>query len=68
MTIWKVPGMHCGKCSAKIEAAVTQADPPTAFLEFDMEARTVEVDSVLDAEALKAAFNTAGFEATPPPG
>lgn len=65
MTTWTVPGMHCGKCSAKIEAAVTEADP-TAFLEFDMGARTVEVDSVLDLEALKAAFDKAGFEATPP--
>ncbi|WP_421702863.1 heavy-metal-associated domain-containing protein [Aliiroseovarius sp.] len=65
MTTWTVPSMHCGKCSAKIEAAVTEADP-TAFLEFDMEARSVEVDSVLDAEALKAAFDKAGFEATQP--
>lgn len=64
MTIWTVPAMHCGKCSAKIEADLTEADP-TAFLEFDMESRTVEVDSTLDADRQKAAIAAAGFEASP---
>ena len=62
MTTWTVPDMHCGKCSAKIEASVTEADP-TAFLEFDLEARSVEIDSLLDSQTLKDAIHKAGFVA-----
>jgi copper chaperone CopZ len=55
--------MSCGNCSAKIEQSVTAADP-TALLEFDMDARTVEIDSADDDKDLLAAINNAGFEAS----
>ncbi|MCG7573133.1 heavy-metal-associated domain-containing protein [Phaeobacter sp. CNT1-3] len=63
MITFSIPGMHCVKCSAKIEAAVQDQDP-TALLTFDMAARTVEVDSADPAEALAQAIASAGFEAT----
>lgn len=63
MITFSIPGMHCGKCSAKIEAAVQDQDP-TALLTFDMAARTVEVDSADPAEALAQAIASVGFEAT----
>ncbi|MGR1582712.1 cation transporter [Thalassobius sp. S69A] len=63
MPTFAVPGMNCRKCTAKIEKSVTDADP-TALLEFDMDARTVEIDSADDAAALLAAIKDAGFEAT----
>ncbi|MEC8042622.1 MAG: heavy-metal-associated domain-containing protein, partial [Pseudomonadota bacterium] len=44
MLTFSVPGMSCGKCTAKIETAV-QALDPTALLSFDLEAREVEIDS-----------------------
>ncbi|WP_420569666.1 heavy-metal-associated domain-containing protein [Thalassovita sp.] len=63
MPTFAVPGMSCSKCTAKIEKSVTEADP-TALLEFDLDARTVEIDSADDADELLAAINNAGFEAT----
>jgi copper chaperone CopZ len=63
MPTFAVPGMNCSKCTAKIEKSVTEADP-TALLEFDMDARTVEIDSADDAAVLLAAINSAGFDAT----
>lgn len=62
MITFSVPSMHCGKCSAKIEAAVQELDP-TALLSFDMEARTVEIDSADPVAALVQAIADAGFEA-----
>jgi copper chaperone len=63
MPKFAVPGMSCSKCTAKIETSVTEADP-TALLEFDLDTRTVEIDSADDASALLEAINAAGFEAT----
>ncbi|MCG7494267.1 heavy-metal-associated domain-containing protein [Thalassobius sp. Cn5-15] len=64
MITFNVPTMHCGKCSAKIKAAVQNLDP-TALLTFDMQARTVEVDSADPVEDLAQAITASGFEATP---
>ncbi len=61
---FNIPDMTCGHCSAKIENAVMEQDE-AAFLEFDMEARSVEIDSDLSSDALMAAIEAAGFEAKP---
>lgn len=60
---FNVPDMSCGHCRATIEKAIEEADP-MAELTFDMEARQVEIESELDAEALKALLAEAGYPAT----
>lgn len=62
MMTFSVPGMSCGKCTAKIETAVQDLDP-TALLHFDLEARTVEVDSADSVEEVLGAIGKAGFDA-----
>lgn len=64
MATWNVPDMSCGHCSAKIEAALTGEDP-TAFVEFDMEARQIDVDSTLPAAEQARLLDKAGFPASP---
>lgn len=63
MSRFSVPDMHCGHCKAKIEDALLEADGG-AGLSFDMEAREVEVDSVLDTPEILAAVKGAGYEAS----
>lgn len=63
MPKFAVPKMSCGHCTAAIEKSVTEADP-TALLEFDLDTRTVEIDSADDELVLIAAIKDAGFEAT----
>lgn len=63
MSRYSVPDMSCGHCKAKIETALLDADPG-AELTFDMEAREVEVDSVLSAAEVIAAMTAAGYPAT----
>lgn len=63
MTKLNVPDMSCGHCRATIEKAVGDADP-VADLAFDMEARTVEVDTDLEMDALLALMKDAGFPAS----
>ncbi|GGD20339.1 heavy-metal-associated domain-containing protein [Sinisalibacter lacisalsi] len=62
MSRFSVPEMSCGHCKASIEGALLDADPG-ADVSFDMEAREVEVDAVLDESEIIAAIKTAGFEA-----
>jgi copper chaperone len=64
MSRFSVPEMSCGHCKASIEGALLDADPG-AELSFDMTAREVEVDAVLDEGEIVAAIKTAGFEANP---
>ncbi|HHL21674.1 MAG TPA: copper chaperone [Aliiroseovarius sp.] len=61
-TRYHVPKMSCGHCKASIEKAFAEADP-LAELEFDMEGRNVEVDSDMAADAVKATFKKAGYDA-----
>lgn len=64
MTRFSVPEMSCGHCKATIESALLDSDPG-AELSFDMEAREVEVDSVLDEAQVIATMKDAGYEAKP---
>ena len=48
MSRFSVPDMSCGHCKAKIEDALLEADGG-AELDFNMEAREVTVESVLEA-------------------
>ena len=57
-----VPKMSCGHCKASIEKAFAEADP-LAELTFDMEARNVEIDTDMDAAAIAATFEKAGYTA-----
>lgn len=63
MSRFSVPDMSCGHCKATIENAVLDADGG-AELSFDMEAREVEVDSVLNTDEVIATMKEAGYEAT----
>jgi len=63
MSRFSVPDMSCGHCRAKIETALLEADAG-AELTFDMEAREVEVDSVLDPSEVIATMTGAGYPAT----
>lgn len=63
MSRYSVPEMSCGHCKAKIEEALLEADAG-AELNFDMEAREIDVDSVLDTSEVIAAMQAAGYEAS----
>ena len=63
MTKLNVPEMSCGHCKAAVEKAVAGVDD-LADLEFDMDARTVAIESDIDAAGLIAALKTEGYEAT----
>ena len=61
-TTYSVPDMHCGKCRAKIEEAILDADEG-ASLEFDMDAREVSVDTTLGTQATLERIKDAGYSA-----
>ena len=63
MTKFNVPDMSCGHCKMTIEKAVTNADEG-ADLEFDLDARTVTVSSMLDDAALAGIMEKEGYPAT----
>ncbi|HCQ65776.1 MAG TPA: copper chaperone [Rhodobacteraceae bacterium] len=62
MSRFSVPDMSCGHCKAKIEDALLEADGG-AELGFDMDAREVTVDSVLEANEIVDTIKGAGYEA-----
>jgi len=61
MIRFSVPDMSCGHCKAKIADALLEADGG-AELTFDMEAREVAVDSVLEADEAAETIKAAGYE------
>ena len=63
MTKFNVPDMSCGHCTATIEKAVTAADEGADFA-FDLDTRTVTVESTLDEATLAAILEKEGYPAT----
>ena len=63
MAKFSVPKMSCGHCTASIEDKVLDADEG-ADIRFDLETRTIEIDSVLGEAGELAAIQAAGFEAS----
>ncbi len=63
MSRYSVPTMSCDHCKAKIEDAVLDADGG-AELSFDMAAREVTVDSVLEPGEVVETIKCAGYEAS----
>lgn len=62
MPKFSVPDMSCGHCKATIENALLAADAG-ADVQFDMEAREIEVDSTLDVAEILTTLKEAGYEA-----
>jgi len=62
MSRFSVPDMSCGHCKAKIEDALLEADGG-AELGFDMDAREVTVDSVLETGEVVDTIKGAGYAA-----
>lgn len=58
-----VPEMSCGHCKAAVEKAVASIDAQ-AGVDFDLQARTVQVTSAASADSLIAALKAEGYEAT----
>ncbi len=63
MTKLNIPDMSCGHCKAAIEKAVTAMDA-SARLTFDMDARTVDVESGASLDRILAALKAEGYDAT----
>jgi len=63
MTVLNVPEMSCGHCKAAIEKVVTKLDVG-AELSFDMDKRTVGVNSSAALESILGALKSEGYEAT----
>jgi copper chaperone len=64
MTKFNVPNMSCGHCTAAIEKAVKAADAG-AQLNFDLEARSVEIISHLNTEAVAKILEGEGYPNAP---
>lgn len=63
MPTFSVPDMSCGHCKAAIEKAIGGADS-AAKIEFDMEARTIDVTSDLSLADLTALLGKEGYPST----
>lgn len=53
--------MSCGHCTFAIEKSIRSVDP-VAQVNCDLSDRTVEIDSALDDDAVRAAIREAGCE------
>jgi len=60
---YDIPDMSCGHCVATVTKAIKSADPD-AVAEVDLTRRTATVSSKLDAQAIVAALDDAGYPAT----
>lgn len=64
MQTFNVQGMSCGHCVKAITQAVKSKDP-AADVQIDLGAKTVQVQSSLPADAVLAAIQEEGYEASP---
>lgn len=64
MLSFSVPTMSCDKCKAKIEDALLEADGG-AELVFDMAARNLQIDTVLESAEITALLQSAGYATSP---
>ncbi|SCZ37507.1 MULTISPECIES: heavy-metal-associated domain-containing protein [unclassified Pseudomonas] len=64
MQTFNVQGMSCGHCVKAITQAVKSKDP-AADVQIDLGAKTVQVQSSLPADAVLAAIEEEGYEASP---
>ena len=61
-TLLKIDGMHCASCQRPIEKALRET-PGVIDVSVNLASREVNVDSMLDGDALVAVVANAGFEA-----
>lgn len=62
--VFSVPGMTCGHCESAVTAEVSALDGVTSVA-VDLDTKQVTVDGTnLDQEAIIAAIDEAGFDAT----
>ncbi|MDR6961032.1 copper chaperone [Pseudomonas brassicacearum] len=61
MQTFNVQGMSCGHCVKAITQAL-QAKDPAADVQVDLSAKTVQVQSSLDADAVVEAIKEEGYE------
>ncbi|WP_434649049.1 heavy-metal-associated domain-containing protein [Pseudomonas sp. D1-2] len=64
MQIFNVRGMSCGHCVKAVTQAV-QAQDPTARVQVDLGAGTVQVQSTLPQKTVIDAIREEGYEASP---
>lgn len=64
MTKFHIPDMSCGHCKATVEQTIHALDPK-AGINFDMEARRIDLDSPIETASVQAALAEAGYPATP---
>jgi copper chaperone len=63
MDTFHIPDMSCGHCKATVEKAIHTLDPE-AQIDFDMEARRIELDSRAKAADVRSVLAAAGYSAT----
>jgi copper chaperone len=63
MDTFHIPDMSCGHCLATVEKAIHTLDPE-AQIDFDMEARRIELDSRATAADVRSVLAAAGYSAT----
>ena len=61
---YSVPEMSCGHCTAAITKEIVALDPQ-AKIQTDLDARTVEVETMQSNAAILDAIKSAGYEAAP---
>lgn len=61
MQTFNVQGMSCGHCVKAITQALQSKDP-AADVQVDLSAKTVQVQSSLDADAVVEAIKEEGYE------
>ncbi|MCF3595025.1 heavy-metal-associated domain-containing protein [Rhodobacteraceae bacterium LMO-12] len=63
MKSFHIPDMSCGHCKSTVENTIHALDPE-ARVEFDMQARQITLDTMVEAMIVQAALAAAGYPAT----